>query len=101
VEARVVRTNTTGPLAGVVWRLRDVTGRLRAERRQQALTDELQGALDTRVEIEQAKGYLAGRDGIGTDEAFRRLRGHARDHNLGIREVARQVVAGQLLGPGE
>jgi PAS domain-containing protein len=97
VEATVLRTNTSGPLAGVVWRVRDVTGRFREERRHAVLSEELQGALDTRVEIEQAKGFLAGRDGIGTDEAFRRLRGHARDRNLGIREVARQVVARQLL----
>jgi PAS domain-containing protein len=101
IEATVVRTNTTGAFAGVVWRLRDVTGRVRAERRHEAVAEELQGALDTRVDIEQAKGFLAGRDGIGTDEAFRRLRRHARDHNLGIREVAREVVAGRLLGPGD
>jgi PAS domain S-box-containing protein len=97
LEAAVVRTNASGPLAGVVWRLRDVTDRLLIDRRHQARSEELQGALDSRVEIEQAKGLLAGRDGIGTDEAFRRLRRHARDHNLGIREVARQVVAGRLV----
>jgi PAS domain S-box-containing protein len=102
VEAAVTRTNPSGPLAGVVWRLRDVTDRLRDEGRHEVRTEELQGALDTRVEIEQAKGFLAGRDGIATDEAFRRLRRHARDHNLGIREVARQVVAGRLvLGPDD
>ena len=102
VEAAVVRTNASGPLAGVVWRLRDVTDRLRVDRRHEARSEELQGALDSRVEIEQAKGLLAGRDGIGTDEAFRRLRRHARDHNLGIREVARQVLAGRLvLGPDD
>jgi PAS domain S-box-containing protein len=100
VEAAVTRTNPSGPLAGVVWRLRDVTDRLRDEGRHEALSEELQGALDTRVDIEQAKGFLAGRDGIATDEAFRRLRRHARDHNLAIREVARQAVAGHLLlGP--
>ena len=96
VEATAVRTNTSGPLTGVVWRLRDVTGRVRVERRHEALSEELQGALDSRVDIEQAKGFLAGRDGIATDEAFRRLRRHARDHNLGLRDVARQVLAGQL-----
>ena len=85
-----------------MWRLRDVTDRLRVDRRHEARSEELQGALDSRVEIEQAKGLLAGRDGIGTDEAFRRLRRHARDHNLGIREVARQVVDGRLvLGPDD
>jgi PAS domain-containing protein len=102
VEAAVVRTNPSGPLAGVVWRLRDVTRRSRVERQHQELSEELQGALDTRVDIEQAKGFLAGRDGMATDEAFRRLRRHARDHNLAIRAVARQVVAGQLLlGPDD
>ncbi len=88
----------TGVLDG--WLVLHATGRVTYADGQEALAEELQGALDTRVEIEQAKGFLAGRDGIGTDEAFLRLRGHARDHNLGIREVARQVVAGQLLGPG-
>jgi PAS domain S-box-containing protein len=102
VEAVVVRTNPSGPLAGVVWRLRDVTRRSRVERQHRELSEELQGALDTRVDIEQAKGFLAGRDGMTTDEAFRRLRRHARDHNLAIREVARQLVAGQpLLGPDD
>jgi PAS domain S-box-containing protein len=102
VEAAVVRTNPSGPMAGVVWRLRDVTGRSRVERRHLELSEELQGALDSRVDIEQAKGFLAGRDGIGADEAFRRLRRYARDHNLAIREVSRQVVARKLpIGPDD
>lgn len=36
-------------------------------------------------------------EGIGTDEAFRRLRRHARDHKLEIRDVARQVVGGLVV----
>jgi hypothetical protein len=60
------------------------SGPRRAVRWLESRSEELQGALDSKVEIEQANGLLAGRDGIGTDEAFRRLRKHARDHNLGI-----------------
>jgi AmiR/NasT family two-component response regulator len=46
--------------------------------------------------IEQAKGFLAGRDGVTTDAAFHTLRRHARDQNLAIREVSRRLIAGEL-----
>lgn len=57
---------------------------------------QLQSALDTRLVIEQAKGFLAGRDGTDPEEAFERMRRHARRHHLGIREVARRVLTGEL-----
>lgn len=53
---------------------------------------ELQRALDSRVVIEQAKGLIAGRTGVGVDEAFTRLRQHARRNNTGIHEIAHAVV---------
>jgi GAF domain-containing protein len=53
---------------------------------------QLQGALDSRVIIEQAKGVLAGEGSISVDAAFELLRGHARSHNTSLRQVADAVV---------
>lgn len=59
---------------------------------QQRLTGQLQDALDSRVVIEQAKGMLARAHGITVDEAFQRLRRHARSHQETLRSVADAVV---------
>ena len=56
----------------------------------------LQGALNSRVVIEQAKGMLAESAQIDVDEAFVVLRAHARDHNLRLSDVARDVIDGRL-----
>lgn len=56
------------------------------------LAKQLQGALDSRVVIEQAKGMLANQHGIKVDEAFRRLRRHSQEHNMKLLEVCRLVV---------
>jgi GAF domain-containing protein len=56
------------------------------------LAGELQGALDSRVAIEQAKGVLVGRHGLTTRQAFERLRRLARDQRRPLAEVARAVV---------
>lgn len=56
---------------------------------------QLQHALDSRVVVEQAKGMLAARHGLGVDEAFERLRRHARSHRRRVVEVAEEVVAGR------
>jgi GAF domain-containing protein len=53
---------------------------------------ELQGALDSRVVIEQAKGVLVGRHGLTPKRAFERLRGLARDQRRPLAEVAAAVV---------
>jgi transcriptional regulator with GAF, ATPase, and Fis domain len=57
------------------------------------LAGQLQGALDSRVVIEQAKGVLAGREGIGLEEAFEVLRRQARAARRPLSEVAREVAA--------
>jgi GAF domain-containing protein len=57
------------------------------------LAGELQGALDSRVVIEQAKGVLVGRHGLTTRQAFERLRRQARDQRRPLSEVARAVVS--------
>ena len=63
------------------------------------LAAQLQHALDSRILIEQAKGVLAGEVGITMGEAFRRLRSHARDHNLKLRAVS-EAVLNEGLRPG-
>jgi transcriptional regulator with GAF, ATPase, and Fis domain len=55
-------------------------------------TTQLQFALNSRVIIEQAKGVLAERAGIGMDEAFQTLRQYARAHNERLSAVADGVV---------
>jgi len=57
------------------------------------LTAQLQGALNSRIIIEQAKGTIAERDGIGMDEAFERLRSYARTHGKKLADIAQAVVA--------
>ncbi|SDP00474.1 GAF domain-containing protein [Klenkia soli] len=65
----------------------------------QVLADQLQQALNSRVLLEQAKGMLAQRAGVGVDEAFTLMRGHARRSGHGLREVAAAVVAGRGVLP--
>ena len=65
----------------------------RAIRRSEVLTEQLQGALNSRVVIEQAKGALAQIYGWSTDEAFTRLRTYCRQRHLKLGEVARSIVA--------
>jgi GAF domain-containing protein len=54
--------------------------------------EQLQHALDARVVIEQAKGVLVARDGLGEREAFERLRRQARDQRRRVADVAAEVV---------
>jgi transcriptional regulator with GAF, ATPase, and Fis domain len=60
------------------------------------LTDQLQRALDARVTIEQAKGFLAYQHQTGVDQAFALIRDHARRHRVRLREVAEGVVRREL-----
>ena len=78
--------------------MRAESARLRSERnaaREEAA--QLRGALTSRVVIEQAKGMIAAQRGIDVDQAFQRLRKHARDHNARIHDLAAQVVMAGLL----
>ncbi|WP_216208737.1 GAF and ANTAR domain-containing protein [Amycolatopsis aidingensis] len=67
----------------------------RSIRHQEVLTEQLQGALNSRVLIEQTKGLLAERLGVDMEGAFAALRGYARNHNLKLRDVAEAVIAGR------
>ena len=58
------------------------------------LSGQLQQALNSRVTIEQAKGVLAERRQITVDEAFALLRAYARNHNLHLSGLAREVADG-------
>jgi GAF domain-containing protein len=60
------------------------------------LAEQLQGALTTRVAIEQAKGMLAEARELEMDQAFDLLRDHARRNNLRIGEVARRLGTREL-----
>jgi len=56
------------------------------------LNDQLSSALNSRIIIEQAKGKVSQATGCDMDQAFARLRAHARNHNLRLTDVAAQVV---------
>jgi len=68
----------------------------RAVQRRDVVTVQLQGALNGRILIEQAKGFLAERQNISVEEAFALLRDHARAHDGKLLDVARAVVDGTL-----
>ena len=61
--------------------------------RAEALTEQLQGALNSRIVIEQAKGALARIEGITVDEAFERLRERARSSRQRLVDVAATLLA--------
>ena len=69
----------------------------RAVSQRTMLVDQLQFALNSRVIIEQAKGILAERNKVDMGEAFTMLRGHARNHNRRLSEVAAGVVDGTVV----
>jgi hypothetical protein len=68
----------------------------RSVHEQQVLAEQLQHALTSRVVIEQAKGVLAERLSTSVEEAFTRIRQHARAHRRHLAAVARDIVAGRL-----
>ena len=61
------------------------------------LNDQLSYALNSRIIIEQAKGMVSQATNTDMDHAFGRLRLHARNHNLGLTEVANMVVSHALV----
>jgi transcriptional regulator with GAF, ATPase, and Fis domain len=97
-------TTTSGPLPAtdlrVAQALADVAtiGILqeRAIARSEVLVEQLQGALNSRITIEQAKGVLATHANIGMDEAFARLRSHSRATNTRLTQIATNLINGTL-----
>jgi GAF domain-containing protein len=68
----------------------------RAVRDAQLLNEQLSQALNSRIVIEQAKGVVSERAGLDMEQAFARLRRHARNHNQRLADVA-QAVSGKAL----
>jgi hypothetical protein len=66
----------------------------RTIRRGEVVAGQLQAALTSRIIIEQAKGVLAERLRISTDDAFEVLRGAARSRNRLLSDLAREIADG-------
>jgi GAF domain-containing protein len=64
----------------------------RAAAESQLLSEQLQYALNSRVLIEQAKGAIAHKLDLDTDQAFDVLRRYSRDHNQRLADTAAAVV---------
>ncbi|MFH8980327.1 ANTAR domain-containing protein [Streptomyces varsoviensis] len=58
------------------------------------LINQLETALESRIVIEQAKGVISSRLAIDVEEAFARLRHHARGRQLKLTELAAEVARG-------
>ena len=62
-------------------------------RQQEHLSEQLQEALGSRVIIEQAKGITSQQNSVTVEQAYQRMRRHARDNNASLRVVAEAIVA--------
>jgi GAF domain-containing protein len=71
----------------------------RAQARQEVVTEQLQSALNSRILIEQAKGFLTHSLTMDVDQAFDVLRAYARANNRRLTDVAEDVVQGRLILP--
>lgn len=63
------------------------------------LTEQLQGALNSRIVIEQAKGVLSRDHDVSVEAAFEILRTHARTNQLRLADLAHDVVSGTVTLP--
>jgi len=68
----------------------------RALAHQEIVTEQLQTALNSRILIEQAKGFLSHSLDTGVDEAFAVMRSYARSNNRRLTEVAADIVEGRV-----
>ncbi|MCK9921688.1 GAF and ANTAR domain-containing protein [Frankia sp. AgPm24] len=68
----------------------------RAIRHHEALAEQLQYALTSRIVIERAKGVLAERGNLDMAQAFDQLRRHARNTNTRLTDLARGIVDGTV-----
>jgi GAF domain-containing protein len=60
------------------------------------LAGQLQGALNSRILIEQAKGMLAERAKLSIADAFTLIRSYARDHNQHLTVVCQNILDGAV-----
>ncbi|GAB2454825.1 GAF domain-containing protein [Conyzicola lurida] len=68
----------------------------RSLRESGAVQAQLQNALNSRILIEQAKGVVAHSRSVSVDDAFALIRAHARANQLGIAEVAAEIVGRRM-----
>lgn len=68
----------------------------RAIRQGVELATQLQGALNSRIVIEQAKGTVAERLKVGMDEAFQMIRNYARKNQRRLSDVASALIDNTL-----
>jgi hypothetical protein len=64
----------------------------RTVRRQIDVAGQLQGALNSRIVIEQAKGVVAEQQGVTMEEAFAMLRGYSRKTRVPLSDVAHGLI---------
>ena len=60
----------------------------------ETLGEQLQGALNSRIVIEQAKGVISRDHDVTVDAAFAALRAHSRNHHIRLVDLAHDVVNG-------
>jgi transcriptional regulator with GAF, ATPase, and Fis domain len=60
------------------------------------LATQLQTALHSRVQLEQAKGILAERTGLPMDQSFQLMRDYARSRGRRLSDIATQIIDGLL-----
>ncbi|MEU7875977.1 GAF and ANTAR domain-containing protein [Dactylosporangium sp. NPDC049140] len=83
-DAQIVQALTDVAAIGLLQR--------RAVSRGEILTEQLQGALNSRIIIEQAKGAIAQAHNVDVDVAFALIRAYARRSNRRLSDVANLVV---------
>src|SRR5436190_692713 len=70
-----------------------------AERRQERGLSQREHALESRISIEQAKGIIAERCGLGVDEAFDLIRRAARSHRIKLYDLVGAIRPGEETPP--
>lgn len=68
----------------------------RSLRESATLTEQLQTALNKRVLIEQAKGFVAHTYDVSVDAAFTLIRDYGRSHRMPLSQVAEQLITLRL-----
>jgi hypothetical protein len=92
-ERQQIEVGTPEEATAAVARMLSVT-HAAYERRAQ-----LEHALQSRVAIEQAKGIIAERYGLDTEEAFEVLRGAARANRIKLHDLVRAIRPGEETPP--
>jgi hypothetical protein len=62
-------------------------------RLQAQLTEQLQEGMESRIVVEQAKEITADQNGITVEQAYQRMRRHARSNHTSLRVVFEAIVA--------